>query len=184
MPHSNRVMPELSSGAMADIAFLLLTFYMVTTEIKDNKGLTLMLPPYQPNAPVIAKNDRNLFAIYLNSSDALLVEKEERTSVEGLREEIKTFILNNGKDKNLSDSPIDAVVSIKTDRGTTYGRFLAILDEVQGAYYEIYGQRVGLTSAAYRKLNLEIPTEKALHEKGRSGVPMNISIAEGNGVEH
>ena len=88
--------------------------------------------------------------------------------------------MNNAKDPTLSDSPADAVVSIKTDRGTSYKSFIDVLDEVQAGYYEIYGNRVGLTPQAFRSLDLANPESKKLYEKARQGIPMNISIAEPN----
>lgn len=175
---TKRPIPELSSGAMADIAFLLLTFYMVTTEIKDNKGLALMLPPYAPEAPSTDVNNRNMFAIKINSNDRLMVEGKEVLSLAGLRTEIKKFILNNKQDPTLSDSPEDAVVSIKTDRGTSYKSFIAALDEAQAAYFEIYAERAGISPKAFRGLDLTNPESKKIYDKGRQGIPMNISIAE------
>ena len=177
-----RAMPELSSGAMADIAFLLLTFYMVTTEIKDSKGLTLILPPFQITPPEKLVNSRNLFTIHINSQDRLMIEGHETKSFQGLRFDIKKFILNYKQAPHLSDSPVVAVVSIKTDRGTSYKTFVAALDEAQSAYYEIYGDRAGISASAFRKLNLSDPADKKLYDKGRQGIPMNISIAEPSGV--
>lgn len=183
MPHTKRVTPELSSGAMADIAFLLLTFYMVTTEIKDNKGLTLLLPPYQETPVTANVNDRNLFKIHINSVDDVQVEGKEVSSFADLRDEIKAFILNNKQRPEWSDSPEAAVVSIKTDRGTSYKRYLEALDEAQAAYYEIYGERVGLSANAFRNLDLTNPENKMIHDKAKQGVPMNISIAEPSAVQ-
>ena len=178
MPHTKRVMPELSSGAMADIAFLLLTFFMVTTQINDYKGLALTLPPYRDDVPVIDLNDRNMFSININSNDQFLIEGEPSSTIAGLRGRIKEFILNNKRNPHLSDTPEKAVVSIKTDRGTTHKTFLAALDEAQAAYYEIYGERVGLTAKAFRAIDLSNPENKKIYEKARQGIPMNISIAE------
>jgi biopolymer transport protein ExbD len=179
---SKRCLPELSSGSMADIAFLLLTFYMMTTVIQDNKGLALLLPPFQ-NTPMDQPiPSKNLFTIQINSQDQLMIEGEFVQSLDGLRNEIKDFILNNGKDKLSSASPDKAVVSIKTDRGTSYQSFLHALDEAQAAYYEIYGSRSGISSTEFRKLNLNNPTDKTIYEKARKGIPMNISIAEPTAV--
>jgi biopolymer transport protein ExbD len=183
MAHTKRVMPELHSGAMADIAFLLLTFYMVTTEIKDNKGLGLMLPPYAPEAPSTDVNNRNLFAIRINSNDGFMVEGKEVISLAGLRNDIKKFILNYKQDPALSDSPTDAVVSIKTDRGTSYKSFITALDEAQAAYYEIYAERLGISTQTFRGLDLTNPESKKLYDKARQGIPMNISIAEPSAVQ-
>jgi biopolymer transport protein ExbD len=171
-------MPELSSGAMADIAFLMLTFFMVTTEMKDNKGLALVLPQYHETPVVTQIHDRNLFAIHINSADRIMVEGKEIASLGGLREQIKVFILNNKKNSTMSDSPAEAVVSIKTDRGTSYKSYLAALDEAQAAYYEIYGERVGMTAKEFRALDVTNPESKKKYEKARQGIPMNISIAE------
>ena len=171
-------MPELSSGAMADIAFLLLTFYMVTTEIKDNKGLAIMLPPFQEAPPEVPIPARDIFAIHINFQDKFLVEGELRDGLNNLRHEIKTFILNRGRQSDLSVSPDKAIVSIKTDRGASHQSFIAALDEAQSAYYEIYGERVGLSAKAFRELDLNNPKNQKLYDKARKGLPMNISIAE------
>lgn len=178
MHHTKRVTPELSSGAMADIAFLLLTFYMVTTEIKDNKGLTLILPPYQNTAIIKDVNDRNLFSINANSVDEVMVEGKSVSTLLGLRDQIKAFVLNNKRNPKWSDNPELAVVSIKTDRGTSYKLFLEALDEAQAAYYEIYSERVGLSVKAFRDMDLANPKNKAMHDRAKQGIPMNISIAE------
>jgi len=178
MPRAKRMMPEPSSGSMADIAFLLLTFYMMTTVIRENKGLTLMLPPYQQLPTNIPVNDRNLFAIRINSNDRIMVEGQEIHSLEGLRDKVKAFVLNHKKNPRLSDNPEDAVVSIKTDRGTSYRVFLTALDEAQAAYYEIYAARAKMSSEQFRQLDLTNPSNKKNYEKAKKGIPMNISIAE------
>jgi hypothetical protein len=77
-----------------------------------------------------------------------------------------------------SDDPTEAVVSFKADRGTSYDIYLEILDELQGAYYEIYGQRVGLTADEFRSLDRKNPVEYEKYQRARDGFPMNISIAE------
>lgn len=168
---------EISTSSMADIAFLLLTFFLMTTVIKDEKGLTLLLPPHQ-EGPLQEIPERNLYTIQLNAADELLVEKERRSSLDGLKNEIKLFILNNGSNPSLSDSPQAAIVSLKTSRGTSHAAFIATLDEIQGAYYEIYAERAGMTSKQFRFLDLDNPLNKDLYNKARNGIPMNISIAE------
>jgi biopolymer transport protein ExbD len=180
MRHSKHVMPTLSAGTMADIAFLLLTFYMVTTEIKEYKGLSLLLPPDEITPVTVQKNDRNIFTIHINSQHQFLIEGVKRKSLDGLRNEIKEFILNYKKDPRLSDSPKDAVVSIKTDRGTTYKTFIHALDEAQAAYYEIYANRIGVTPKRFLQLNSKISDERKFHEQAKEGIPMSISIAEMN----
>jgi biopolymer transport protein ExbD len=176
-----RATPEIPNASMADIAFLLLTFFLVTTTIANDRGLSIGLPPpLDPNQPIIKQQERNIFTIQVNSSDALLVEGEPMEDVSGLKEDIKRFILNNGADPHLSDSPEKAIVSYKTDRGTSHKRFVQILDIIQGAYYDIYAERAGVTNARFREAASDPtnPESKAIYDKGREGIPMNISIAE------
>ncbi len=168
--------PEISASSMADIAFLLLTFFLVTTIIPNDKGIALLLP--ESTTAIVTIHQRNIFKIQINSNDRYLINGEERENLEGLREELKNFILNDSKDKSLSESPSKAIVSLKTDRGTSYQVFVQALDEIQAAYYEIYSSRVNLTPKEYRELNPSAPAQKKIYDSGRKGIPMNISIAE------
>ncbi len=204
MARSGRKIPEVNSSSMADIAFLLLVFFLVTTTIATDKGLTLTLPPKpDPNEPPpdITKNQRNIFKILVNSSDRIMVEDEELTDVTKLRTMVKEFVLNFGKptseeaqalynslpaslkalskkDPTSSDDPKEAVVSFKADRGTSYDVYIAILDELQGAYYEIYGDRVGISADDFRALDRKKPDEAEKYKIAREGIGMQISIAE------
>jgi biopolymer transport protein ExbD len=142
MAKSGRKIPEVNSSSMADIAFLLLVFFLVTTTIATDKGLTLTLPPKaDPNQepPDITKNQRNIYKILVNSSDRILIEDEPVTDLSDLRDEVKKFVLNFGqmdaenqalyntlpqtlralseKSATSSDNPKEAVVSFKADRG-------------------------------------------------------------------
>ena len=203
MARSGRNRPEINSSSMADIAFLLLVFFLVTTTIATDKGLTLTLPPKaDPNEPPpdITKNQRNIFKILVNSSDRILVEDEPLTDVTEIRMMVKEFVMNFGKMdedaqalyntlpqslkalslKNVSssDNPKEAVVSFKADRGTSYDIYVAILDELQGAYYEIYGERIGISADDFRTLDRKKPNELEKYKLARNGIGMNISIAE------
>jgi biopolymer transport protein ExbD len=178
-----RSTPEIPNASMADIAFLLLTFFLVTTTINNDKGLLIGLPPPpDPNKPVDVRiQEKNLFKIQINSSDALLVEGEPMSDLSGLKEMIIKFVRNNGQDPASSDNPKDAIVSFKTDRGTSHKRFTQILDIIQGAYYDIYAQEAGVTNKEYREAAAKVgadPESKAIYERGKRDFPMNISIAE------
>lgn len=197
--------PEIPAGSMADIAFLLLIFFLVTTTIASDKGILNILPPKQdPNVPPpdIQVNERNIFNILVNANDQLLVEGEFRDNTEGLTEDVKAFILNFGapteeaqalynslpatlkalsdQSPESSDHPMSggAVVSIKTNRGTSYETYLEVFDLVKRAYFEIYAERVGLTADEYRALAGENPGEAELIDRGKAEIPMAISIAE------
>ncbi|MEM6525663.1 MAG: biopolymer transporter ExbD [Bacteroidota bacterium] len=167
--------PQIAKGSsMADIAFLLLIFFMLTTTIVDDKGIDLMLPPEANTPQDTPIKERNLFKILLNSKDEILVEGKKRLSSRSLRKEIKEFILNPNRSKELSENTHKAVVSIKTSRGTSHAAFIEVLDEAKAAYFEIYAERVGITTSEFRLLRSKDPK----YRTARHGIPMNISIAE------
>lgn len=174
---------ELSTSAMADIAFLLLVFFMVTTNINEEKGLSILLPALNNIIPPAPIHERNLFTIQINSADQLMVEGTQRADLKGLRNEVRDFILNYHRNPALSDSPSDAIVSLKTDRGTSHKAFIHALDEVQAAYYEIYAGQAGISVEEFRKLDPTDEMQRKLYEMSRKGIPMNISIAEPTSIQ-
>ncbi len=175
---------EVSTSSMADIAFLLLTFFLMTTVIKNEKGLSLMLPQWTDEPITSMMHQRNVFTIQVNSGDQFLVEGEPRTELDGVTTEIKKFILNNNVDQALSENPEKAVVSLKTDRGTSQRAFIEVLDVIQTAYYEIYADRAGITAKAFRELDLNDKQQRQVYELARKGIPMNISMAEPTKVDN
>jgi hypothetical protein len=161
----------------------------MTTTVASDKGLMIPLPPILPPDKNVEIPERNLFKIQVNSFDKLLVEGEPWTATNReLTDKIKTFILNNGQDKTSSDNPIKAIVSLKTDRGTTHKAFIDVLDAAQAAYHEIYAERAGVTVARWREISSDPtvdPGAKQAYDKGRGvlpgggvEIPMNLSIAE------
>jgi biopolymer transport protein ExbD len=184
-----RTTPDIPNASMADIAFLLLTFFLVTTTIANDRGLSLILPPppeAQPPEDVKIK-EHNMFKIQINSNDDLLVEGEPMADIRGLKDQIKKFVLNYGKDPTSSDNPQKAVVSYKTDRGTSHKKFIQILDIMQAAYYDIYAERAGVSNERWRELSGDLanPENQRLYDLGRGRlpdgtleIPMAISIAE------
>lgn len=172
---------EVNSGSMADIAFLLLVFFLVTTTIPNEKGLMMQLPAKpDPNIPppVVEQHDRNIFKISINSADKLLVEDEPLNDVRKLKDMTKEFVMNNGRDPKLSVNPQKAIVSLKGNRGSSYEMYIQVLDQLQGAYYEIWGKRVGLTGEQFRNLDRSKPDQLELYERGKEGINMQISIAQ------
>lgn len=206
----SRPTAEVNSGSMADIAFLLLIFFLVTTTIANDKGIAMLLPPKpDPNEPPpeVKSHDRNIFKILANSKDMLLVEDEPMTDVKELKPMIKDFILNfgnpnadgrelynslpatlrsyvntNGRRPNSSDHPGKAVVSFKADRGTSYELYVGVLDQINAAYNEVYGQRVGITGDEFLQLDKKDPDQKEMYNRARQGIPRAISIAEPNKI--
>ncbi|MEQ6121381.1 biopolymer transporter ExbD [Reichenbachiella sp. MALMAid0571] len=170
---------EVNTGSMADIAFLLLIFFLVATTLLQEKGLDLQLPrKKEDNSTSPPIKERNLFKVMVNSRQEILIEGEYRKDLVGLRDEIKAFVLNNGKQEHLSESPKKATISLKTSRGTKYASFIQVLDELKAAYFEIYAENIGLTKKEYLKLKQSDPQQNQLYLKSKEGIPMNISIAE------
>ncbi len=175
---------EINSGSMADIAFLLLIFFLVSTTMQTDKGLVMKLPPEKNRDQMITPiNERNLYKININSNNKILVEGQPFQGFDVLHKDLKAFILNYGYDHHLSDDPESAVVSIKMNRGTSYHQFIDVLDAVQGVYYEIYGEKIGLSADEFRGMDIRDEKQYALYSSAREGIPMNISIAEPNKIQ-
>ncbi|SFU58018.1 Biopolymer transport protein ExbD [Pustulibacterium marinum] len=144
---AKRSAPEVNAGSMADIAFLLLIFFLVTTTIETNQGISTKLPPPQPptDAPPPIK-DKNVFIVLVNQNDELLVE-EERMDIKDLREAALEFLDNGGdgscsycngqKDPESSDNPNKAVISLRNNRETSYKTYIAVQNELIAAYDEL-----------------------------------------------
>ena len=79
-----------------------------------------------------------------------------------------------------SDDPTEAVVSFKADRGTSYELFVQVLDEINAAYNEVYGERVGITAQEFLQLDRKDPDQDKMYDRARQGIPRAISIAEPN----
>ena len=146
---AKRAAPEVNAGSMADIAFLLLIFFLVTTTIEKDKGLLRSLPPIddtEVTPPVIKQ--KNLFTVNINRNNQLLVEEKE-IPIGELRQAAIDFLDNGGgtnpegescdycKGKRLEDSsdhPDKAIISMKHDRETTYEKYMDVQNELVAAY--------------------------------------------------
>jgi biopolymer transport protein ExbD len=147
MASKKRVVPEINAGSMADIAFLLLIFFLVTTTMDVDKGLLVKLPPWtEEQSEEQDIKEKNIFVVLVNAQDQLLIESEYAT-LEDVRRLAKEFIDNNGdgtcaecrglRDPASSDNPGKAVISLQNDRGTSYNMFVKVRNELLGAYSEL-----------------------------------------------
>ena len=171
----SRAGAEIPTSSMADIAFLLLIFFLVTTTIDVDTGIGMQLPPkLDENIDPPPVKERNMLKILVNSQGQVLLE-DRSSAVSMIREEVKKHVLNNGQLEQYSESPNQAIVSIKTDRGTKYDTYIQVLDEVWMAYREIWD-----TEARKRGFpNYEtFREEKGADNEIRDAVKANISIAE------
>lgn len=135
----NRESGEIDGSSLADIAFLLLIFFLVVTTIDVDTGIGLVLPPIPDDIEPPPVRERNLMNILVNAQGMVLID-DEPAAIPSVRDRVKEFVDNNGVNPNLSDSPDDAIVSIKTDRRTPYNIYIDMLDEVMGAYAELRHQ--------------------------------------------
>lgn len=156
----NRATPEVNAGSMADIAFLLLIFFLVTTTIDTDKGISIRLPPMPEDEEIqdnIKLKERNVLKILVNSADQLLVDGKLIT-VKELKKTTKTFIDNPSQDATLAETPQKAVISLKNDRGTSYNTYIQVHNELKAAYNEL---REAKAQAEYGR-----PLEKLTKEQG------------------
>jgi hypothetical protein len=146
---AKRSAPEVNAGSMADIAFLLLIFFLVTTTIETDSGLNRKLPPIEEieDPPIIKQ--KNIFTVVVNKNNQLLAE-EELTDISNLRALAVEFLDNGGGegeeacdycqgpgDPKSSDNPVKAIISLKNDRETSYKVYIAVQNELVAAYNEL-----------------------------------------------
>ena len=146
---AKRKAPEVNAGSMADIAFLLLIFFLVTTTIETDSGINRKLPPMedQIDPPII--REKNIFTVVVNKNNQLLVE-ESLIDIKDLRGLAVEFLDNGGgsgeeacnycqgnRDSRSSDNPDKAIISLKNDRETEYKVYIAVQNELVAAYNQL-----------------------------------------------
>ncbi len=147
---ARRAAPEVNAGSMADIAFLLLIFFLVTTTIETDSGISRKLPPPldEEQTPPILK-EKNIFVVEVNKNNDLLVE-EAPMELKDLRAAAKDFLDNGGGqgedacdycqgkgNPSSSDNPVKAVISLRNNRETSYKTYIAVQNELVAAYTEL-----------------------------------------------
>ncbi|MFI1773707.1 ExbD/TolR family protein [Thalassobellus citreus] len=180
----SRLMPEVNAGSMADIAFLLLIFFLVTAAIPKDKGITRKLPTECPPGVICDSKikEHNLLRIVINSNDNIMVENEI-IKIEALKDVTKQF-LDNNKDgscnycngqqsEKASDNPKKAVISLQNDRNTSYNQFIAVQDELTKALFEL---RKEYTKNTYNKLPEDLTANELKEVK--EAYPFILSEAE------
>ncbi|MFK7813512.1 MAG: ExbD/TolR family protein [Maribacter sp.] len=194
--------PQVSAGSMADIAFLLLIFFLVTTTIETDAGLDRKLPPESTTTPPPIPR-RNILPILINGHDQLMVDGEV-IDLKDLKELTIAFLDNGGAspesenycdycqgDRNVksSDNPDKAIVSLMNNRETTYGVYIAVQNELVAAYNTLRNReaqslyKVDFTAMEALYANSETPQtiKSELRKKIRSIqklYPMKLSEAE------
>lgn len=165
---------EINAGSMADIAFLLLIFFLVTTTIAEDKGILVRLPEWSDAPPDDVKvNKRNVFSVLVNANNELLV-RGEHAKITELKDRAKRFIMNPGADPELAENPTKAVISLKNDRGTKYSAYLEVYNELKAAYSELWNdESQKLFGVAFSE---DMPDDKKKQIK--ANIPLILSEAE------
>jgi len=197
---ARRHINEVNAGSTADIAFLLLIFFLVTTTIETDKGLNRKLPPKTPDITTQNIKDKNLFVVLINAKGELLVE-DEPMDIKNLKTEAMAFIDNGSgegdeycdyceglKDKLSSVNPQKAVISVQTDRMTTYKDYVAVQNELVAAYRQLRNREAnrlyGISYTALEQLykDQSFKGNKVLIKQKidniRNRYPQNISDAK------
>ncbi len=173
----DRMSNEVNAGSMADIAFLLLIFFLVTTTIAEDKGILVKLPPWSEEEVDPTKlKTRNVFSVLVNADNQLLV-RDEPARIGQLRERAKEFIMNPQQREDLSERPTKAIISLKNDRGTEYKTYLKVYNELLGAYNELWNEEVARNHSSHGTVysdELPLDVRKAVKNK----IPMVLSEAE------
>ena len=179
--------PEINSSSTADIAFLLLCYFLMTTTMDQDMGLQRRLPPMPDKNQKVEDqkvNRRNIIIVKINSADRLLAGTEPM-HVSQLKDKIKEFLTNPNNNANLpekEESEIEGygpcmvskgVISLQNDRGTSYQAYIAVQNELVKAVNEL---RDDFAMANYGKKYLQL--EEDQQNIVRKAVPQNISEAE------
>ena len=179
--------PEINSSSTADIAFLLLCYFLMTTTMDQDMGLQRRLPPMPDKNQKVEDqkvNRRNIIVVKINSADRLLAGTEPM-HVSQLKDKIKEFLTNPNNNANLPEKEeieiegygpcmvSKGVISLQNDRGTSYQAYIAVQNELVKAVNEI---RDEFAMANFGKLYIKCDEKE--QEIVRKAVPQNISEAE------
>jgi len=184
--------PEINSSSTADIAFLLLCYFLMTTTMGTQQGLQRRLPPIpDPNQKVEDQkvNRRNIILVRINSADRLYAGSEPM-DVSQLKDKIKEFLSNPTSDPSLPEKEekeiegfgkcmvSKGIISLQNDRGTSYQAYIAVQNELVKAVNEL---RDDFAIANYGKKYSRLSEDQ--QEIVRKAVPQQISEAEPKDVK-
>lgn len=180
--------PQINASSMADIAFLLLIFFLVSTTIDQDEGLLNKLPEINnEKITTVQYKARNVLEIHVNSLNQIQAE-EKRIEIGELKNLTVKHLKNNGADLNFSEEPTKAIVFLKNDRATSYDLYIQIQNELKAAYTEVRNEEaLVLTHQRYNYNQLKFCVEdnktdaaycEKIKEEVQNKYPMTISEAE------
>lgn len=178
--------PDVNASSQADIAFLLLIFFLVATTMNTDAGINRTLPPWadveQTDAPQI--KERNLMEVKVNQYDQILAGGKQ-VHITQLKDAAKDFYLNRTNDENMPEKvtknialignfPVtEGVISLQNDRGTSYEMYIMVQNELTRAINEI---RESISEQYFHKKFAELTEDES--KAVREAMPTKISEAE------
>jgi biopolymer transport protein ExbD len=178
--------PEINTGSMADISFLLLTFFLLTSSINTDMGIFRKLPPPpDPNVKPADIKQRNIFTVLINKNDRLLVDNKP-SDIRMLRQQAKDFISNPSNLETLPEKKLEeipylgnymvskGVISLQNDRGTSYDMYIKVQNELTAALNDL---RDELSMDKFNRKFDEL-SDPNLIEAVQKAIPISISEAE------
>ncbi|KAF0200546.1 MAG: Biopolymer transport protein [Bacteroidetes bacterium] len=181
-----RKIPEINAGSMADIAFLLLIFFLVTTTMDVDSGIVRRLPPMpEKDAEIPEVKERNIFNVLVNKNDRLFINKGWG-DIRTLRADTKEFLANPQNREDLPEKKVETIpflgdypvskgiISLKNDRGTSYDMYIQVQNELTAAVNEL---RDELSRQKFGKPFSELEDQDLVNAIQKA-IPMSISEAE------
>ncbi|MFI3259085.1 MAG: biopolymer transporter ExbD [Rikenellaceae bacterium] len=191
MASDKRKVTEINAGSMADIAFLLLIFFLVATTMNVDTGLVRMLPPMpqdEQQQDDIKVKERNLFLVFISGSGNIMAGGEQLTIYQ-LKDKTKDFILNPYNDENLPEKNIKTfdlpdgttwdypvslgVVSLQNTRETNYDIYIMVQNELTRAFNEVRNE---VSMARFGKMFADLLEDQ--RKVVTKAIPVQISEAE------
>lgn len=161
----NRMKPTINAGTMADVAFLLLLFFLVATSIENPKGIQVLLPKFEPTPP-IQLPENSVLTVKINKANQVMVELEY-SPIEQVSDRVAKHVLERIE---MDEQPI---VSLVTDTAAIYNTYIEVYDQIKSAYTTL---RNDFSQSMYGKdfQYLGQPERKVVIKK----IPMIISEAD------
>lgn len=186
MAKAKKSPPAINGGSMSDISFLLLTFFLLTSSINTDSGIIRRLPPpLPPNAPKPEIRERNVLNVMVSFRDELRVQGKNM-DIDELRSTVKEFLANPNSDPKKSEKTrkdfdllgsvevSKGVISLKSDRGTSYEMYIKVQNELTAAVRELRDE-LALAKFGVKFGSLKRDEQK---EEIQKAVPVSISEAE------
>lgn len=164
-----KVTPVVNAGSLADVAFLLLIFFLVTTTIQTDAGIPTLLPPWTDQATPTPKD--NLLVVEINGRDELQIQGQN-LPIDAIHDAVRDLVYQR------ASSPQKAVVQLQNSAQTSYEQYVQVQDAIRAAYHQLWDERAQqqfeltyeqLDQTAQRKIRVQLPLVLA---ESQSEIPL------------